>query len=417
MKIAICVPMPVHVPHAFIRSLIEIISYTKQNLPELTELSYLDQTGVRTDRNRNVMIQKALEAGMDYILWLDADMVYPADIVCKYMEHKFDVIGCIYFKRKHPYDPVLYVDGTNPIKPYKMIDPTSLPKDTVVEVDGLGFGGVMVNCDVYKKMGDDKWMKYGDNYHLPYETENQLTHDLVWCKKAKQHGHKIYVHTGVLAGHVKDQEIGIEDFIEARKTEIQKEVKQPSVVVVMPTIHPDIAVKTAKILSSRAGYPHKMLVVEDEGRSGFVATCNEVVKRNPADYYVYLTDDIFPSRNWLKDSMKLAIDKKAGLVGYNDGKWSGAIATCGLVEHNWMLKNYNGDMFYPKYFGHYNDTELTILALSDKTYAYDPSISLIEIDYEKEQKKVHKADRSLFMERKRSLFDGRSTEVLANEYA
>jgi hypothetical protein len=60
---------------------------------------------------------------------------------------------------------------------------------------------------------------------------------------------------------------------------------------------------------------------------------------------------------------------------------------------------------------------LTILALSDKNYVYDPNISLIEVDYEKEQKKVHKADRALFAERKQTLFDGRATKELANEYA
>lgn len=396
MKIAICVPMPVHVPHAFIRSLIEIISYTKQNLPELTELSYLDQTGVRTDKNRNIMIDKALKAEMDYILWLDADMVYPADIVCKYMEHKFDVIGCVYFKRKHPYDPVLYVDGTNPVKPYKMVDPTSLPKDTVVEVDGLGFGGVMVNCDVYKKMGDDRWMNYGENYHLPYETENQLTHDLVWCKKAKQYGHKIYVHTGVLAGHVKDQEIGIEDFIEAHK-----QPKAPKIVVIMPSIDIEKAKATAKQLSSRAGIEHQMLVVEDVDRSGFIATFNNTAKRNPADYYVYVAQDAFGGRNWLQEAYKTAKETGAGLVGFNDGKWSGKLASFGMVSHEWGVKNYGGELFYSEYKTHYADTELTALAMDDKKYAYNSEAVLIEVDPNKETSTVNKADKDLFASRKK----------------
>lgn len=341
------------------------------------------------------MIEKALQAGMDYILWLDADMSYPADIVCKYMEHKFDVIGCIYFKRKHPYDPVLYVDGTNPVKPYKMVDPTSLPKDTVVEVDGLGFGGVMVNCDVYKKMGKDKWMKYGDNYHLPYETENQLTHDLVWCKKAKEYGHKIYVHTGVLAGHVKDQEIGIDDYIKAHQ-ETQKKV-----VVIMPTTDVEKAKSTAKQLSSRAGTEHEMLIVEDVDRSGFIRTFNSTAKRNPADYYVYVAQDAFGGRNWLKIAVDKAKETNAGLIAFNDGKWNGLLASFGMISHEWGIKNYGGELMFSGYNSHYADTELTALAMDDKKYVYCPDAVLIEVDPDKEEKKVNKIDRKLFMSRKK----------------
>jgi hypothetical protein len=148
-------------------------------------------------------------------------------------------------------------------------------------------------------------------------------------------------------------------------------------------------------------------------KEGFVGICNAVVRNHPADYYVYLTDDIFPSRNWLLDSIEAIGDNK--LLGYNDTKWKGAIATCGMVEANWMRSNYNGNMFYPKYFGHYNDTELTILAMNDKVYAYDPNISLAEVDYEKETKKVHKKDRELFSERKATMFDGRVTDKLLVE--
>ena len=138
MKILIAVPLPEYVSNSFYSNLIEIISHTKKHLKNLDELSYSTKSGVRTDKNRNVLIDEALQGGFDYVLWLDADMVYPADILVRYFENPFNIIGCVYFKRKYPYHPVVYVDGTNPIKPYKMVDPTSLIADKVYEVDGLG---------------------------------------------------------------------------------------------------------------------------------------------------------------------------------------------------------------------------------------------------------------------------------------
>lgn len=373
------------------------MSYTRNNLEGLDDLLYLDQTGVRTDKNRNVMIKACLENNIDYILWLDADMVYPQDIVCKYFEHEFDIIGCVYFKRKHPYDPVLYVDGTNPIKPYKMVDPTTLEPDTITEVDGIGFGGVMVKTDVYRAMGEDKWMNYGLNYHLPYETTDQLTHDLVWCKTAKKYGYKIYVHSGVVAKHVQDYEIGIEDFIRAKE-----EKKVDKINVIMPSIDVKKAEATAKQLSIRAGIEHKMIVVEDVERNGFTATFNSTAKANLADYYVYVAEDAFAGRNWLLEAYKTAKSTNAGLVAFNDGKWNGQLASFGMIQHEWGVKNYGGDLLFSGYKTHYADTELTEIAKEQKRYAYNPEAVLVEVDPDKESKSVNEDDKKLFNERKQA---------------
>jgi len=186
------------------------------------------------------------------------------------------------------------------------------------------------------------------------------------------------------------------------------------VVVIMPTIHPEIAKKTAKILKTRAGYSHQIVVVEDVNKTGFVAVCNQVVKDIPADFYVYLTDDIFPSRNWLKEAMEKLEEKQANLFGFNDGKYKGYLATCGLVRAEWMKKNYGGDMFFPGYFGHFNDTELTMVAMNENCYALDPNVSLIEVDYDKETKKLNKDDKELYNKRRTLKMDGLVTneEVL-----
>lgn len=393
--------MPDKVPSEFIYNLLGIIGYTKEHTDY--EINYIYKTGVRTDRNRNIILEQAIKRGMDYILWLDTDMLYPHDIIVKYMEKDFDIMGCLYFKRAGEFAPVAYVKGDNPKKPYKPLDPRKLPKNTVIGVDALGYGGMMVNMKVYEKMGEDKWTKYSDNFHLPYETdEPKFTHDILFCKTAQEkYGVQVLLHTGVRPGHLAEIPITQKEWEAARVEE-----KQPTIAVIMPTIHNNLAEKTGKILKSRAGIDCDIKIILDYDKKGYVWNCNEFVRNNSYEYYVYVTDDIFPSRNWLKNAMDLMIKSNAGLVGFNDGKWKGTLATCGLVEANWMKKNYGGDLFNPDYFGHYNDTELTLIAMQSDKYAYDPNISLIEIDYKKEQKKIHKEDRRIFNIRKNVRFEG-----------
>lgn len=408
MKILIAVPLPEYVSNSFYSNLIEIISHTKKHLKNLDELSYSTKSGVRTDKNRNVLIDEALQGGFDYVLWLDADMVYPADILVKYFENPFNIIGCVYFKRKYPYHPVVYVDGTNPIKPYKMVDPTSLIADKVYEVDGLGFGGVCVKTEVYKKMGNDKYMNYGLNYHLPYEIEGQLTHDLEWCKKAKQYGYKIYLHNGVYAGHITEKIITVDDYIKAREEEL-KEKQQQSVTILIPTIDPEKAKQTADLIHKRAGYPHKIIVEEDIDRIGYVAMINKMAKENPSKYFLYGADDVYPARNFLKVAMQSLKETNAKLLGLNDGKFYGNIATFGIVDYDWIKDIYKGDLLNPIYKKHYADPEITLIAKDQKVYTYCPDALLIEITYNKEGKdgiKVEKDDKNTFNFRKQIGFGG-----------
>lgn len=258
-------------------------------------------------------------------------------------------------------------------------------------------------------MGEDKWTHYSPNFHLPYETdEPKITHDLVFCMDAQKHGAQILLHTGVRPGHLTETVITETEWLAAKV-----EPKAPNITVIMPTIHTDMARKTKDILSARAGMEAFYAVMEDPSRWGYVHACNNYIKLcedSPADYYCYVTDDIFPSRNWLKDAYELLIKKDGKMVGFNDGKWKGSLATCGLVEAEWMRNNYEGNLFYPEYFGHYNDTELTLLAMQDNVYCYDANISLTEIDYEKDQKKAHEGDRKLYNERKAQGFNGRVTD-------
>lgn len=206
------IPAQDTVPTLFLLNLIQVISYTRKNVK--CELSVSAKSGVRTDRNRNVILKQAIERGFDYVLWFDTDMIYPVDIIKQYLRvKKFDVIGCLYFKRPPPHDPVVFIKNkTSKTKPYNAIDPSSLEPENVYPVDALGYGGMMVKMEVYKKLGQKRWTHYGYNYHLPYEAEDRLTHDLVFCQDCKEAGYNILVHGSVRPGHIATKVITEDDY-------------------------------------------------------------------------------------------------------------------------------------------------------------------------------------------------------------
>lgn len=199
-KILIACPTPDLVKISFVENLLAII--LKAQKLDGVDINFSYKTGVRTDRNRNELVKLALENSMDYILWLDTDMLYPVNIVEKLLGSDKDIIGVLYYKRAEPYTPIGSYKSKKKEFSYNPLDPTTLPVDSVIEVDGLGFGGMMVKTSVYDKMGEDKWCKYGDQYHIPVEGGNHLTHDFEFCRKAQEHGIHIYLHTGIKPGHL-----------------------------------------------------------------------------------------------------------------------------------------------------------------------------------------------------------------------
>lgn len=431
-NIGIGIPTPDVVNSNFaLGNLTALMSYTREHLKDLGTMTVCYQAGVRTDRNRNIILDKFIAAGnIDYVLWLDADMIYPPDMICKYLEGDFDVMGCLYFKRAEPYSPVAYVKGTNPLKPFKPLDPLTIEKDCVYEVDGLGYGGTMVNMNVYKTLGDEKWTKYGSNFHLPYESIDHLTHDLVFCRTAQQYGFKIMLHGGVRPGHITDKVVTEQDWRQFNKEKIdafvEKQVMTSSsrVLVVIPSKNKTPDKKLESILYGRSGIsPDRVFVLHayDKNLDGYHATFNRAYLDNPGyDYYVYLADDVFPGRNWLRQGLKAMKAKNAGLCIPNDGKWNGELATFGIISQPFIENfghvakidgKYVTVPFNQDYKANFGDMELTVIAKAMGKAVYEPSCVLTEVDFDKDTKKGHPDDRLLFERRLRTGFEGRVRDV------
>jgi len=168
----------------------------------------------------------------------------------------------------------------------------------------------------------------------------------------------------------------------------------------------------AEVLQQRAGQPFRTLVVDDDLGQGPAGLLNLAFRQTKEPLFAYLAQDAFPGRQWLARGIKTLIDKKAGLLAFNDGKWAGQIAAFGLVRRDWCTRVYGGkSLFFSGYRQHYGDAELSLIARQHKSYAYDPDAVVMEVDFEKDGRSVDANDRALFAQRKLTGFDGRVSDT------
>lgn len=200
-----------------------------------------------------------------------------------------------------------------------------------------------------------------------------------------------------------------------------------SVLCVMPSTQASQAEQALALAQRRMGAsdlaqlgvsPEQVLLlgVLDDERLGLVALHNRVFRSLTCTWYGYLAQDAFAGRDWL--SLALAALTPSGgardpaiparqMLGFNDGKWQGQIASFGLVRRDWAASLYGGDLFFAGYHSHFADTELTLIAREQQVYAYDPHAMMVEIDPDKDAKPVHAQDRSMFRTRVQTGFAGR----------
>lgn len=179
--------------------------------------------------------------------------------------------------------------------------------------------------------------------------------------------------------------------------------------IVMPFIDAALARRSAMQLAARAGVRGQLLMVHDARRAGFVAAANAAFRRSAAPQFGYVAQDAYAGRRWLAAALEALAEKDGGLLGFNDGKWAGRLAAFGLAAREWALRNYGGDLFHPEYKRHYADVELTLIAMQQLKYRFEPLSVLIEVDWDKDASAVDAEDRLLYYKRSQTAFDRKVT--------
>jgi hypothetical protein len=165
MRIVVCIPIHRQAEAMFVSSAMNMASRFLMTDMELggrklrPELWTCVVTSADLAGNRNRLVERALEWGADFILWADADHVFPDHALIRLFSLNLPVVGCNYPTRVPPLLPTaLGLDG-QPI-----VTTEKLAREGKVErVAALGLGLCLMRSDLFSRI-DRPWFAFADGY-------------------------------------------------------------------------------------------------------------------------------------------------------------------------------------------------------------------------------------------------------------
>lgn len=159
MKVALCIPAYGMVHAKWTQSLLDMMNYTlahaqleRDGEPVTVEFSTFIVSSSNLCESRHRLCAEAAMWEADYLLWLDADHVFPKDALCRLWARDVDIVGANYARRCIPTAPTAakLVTGDRD-KDHRNLVYTTKEKaeaNEIEEVSHLGFGLVLMNRDI-----------------------------------------------------------------------------------------------------------------------------------------------------------------------------------------------------------------------------------------------------------------------------
>jgi len=131
--------------------------------------------------SRSAIVHKAQSENCSHVLFVDSDMIFPADGLEKFLEADVAIIGANYSTRVAPFRPTARVNG-NYVQ--------SSSEDTIQKVDVLGLGFTLINRQVFEQI-PEPW------FSVIWGGTCYVGEDVFFLNMALNRGYKPYVHHGV----------------------------------------------------------------------------------------------------------------------------------------------------------------------------------------------------------------------------
>jgi hypothetical protein len=152
---------------------------------------------------RNTVCQRGLEMGVDYVGFLDSDVIPPRDCFQRLMRHRLPIVSGIYHRRSPPHGIPVMIKGGSWV--------TSYPPNSLIEVDFVGAGLLVIHRSLLEQYAyqpgrkGKRWFDWTVDAKGTGEVPEDecLSEDFTFCRRlAKYYGVKTMVDTSVIAKHV-----------------------------------------------------------------------------------------------------------------------------------------------------------------------------------------------------------------------
>jgi hypothetical protein len=141
---------------------------------------------------RNDLAGQALFEGVDKLIMMDTDQIYPVDAVKKLLSHDKMVVGAPVHRRYPPFD-IIMLRGE--MHKYLHVSEKEIYSGDLVEVDATGTGCMCFDMAVFREL-EPPWFKSHESGEEP------VGEDIYFCSKAREAGIKIYVDTSIEIDHI-----------------------------------------------------------------------------------------------------------------------------------------------------------------------------------------------------------------------
>ena len=145
--------------------------------------------GYRIDQVRNLIADWG--KNYDYLFAVDSDIVFPKDTLELLLTANKDIISGLYIQR---------IENTHSLELYGKngrINYEDIKDKGLIEVEGCGFGCVLINSRVLKRMEYPHFL-----YTHALDHNETYSEDYYFCGKAKSLGYKIFADTSILCKHI-----------------------------------------------------------------------------------------------------------------------------------------------------------------------------------------------------------------------
>lgn len=218
------------------RSLDGIVSFAERN--QAYNLQCVSHKGMSVTQNSYRLVDKFLNdpafSDCTHFLRTDDDMTYPPNAVQRLLDaDKPLVVGC-YTWRAPPYWVCADIVGGTGKASKINITREMIQDESICEINGAGSGFMLIKRGVLEDVAR-LWEKYHkafkanmpEQFHgwepVPYfpvlfNEGHMASTDFSFCGAVRAAGHKMYLHCGVVVGHIWKKQISVLDHLDWRET-------------------------------------------------------------------------------------------------------------------------------------------------------------------------------------------------------
>lgn len=188
-KVAIGMPWAQWIPGQAVSSFVPLVTTTLLN----GLLCDVFMSGHNLlSKARELIVTESLNAGATHLLFVDADIIAPPDLVSRLLAHAKPVVSALYYNRNAPRWPVAYQKPcpADPLGPVSTFEAHEERDKGLLKVWCVGMGACLINAHVLRSLPRPLFEFYGEG------------EDICFARRCEEAGIAIYLDRQTVCHHV-----------------------------------------------------------------------------------------------------------------------------------------------------------------------------------------------------------------------